>query len=251
MVDLKFLSPHTSGPDDEQALQNAIVAAETLLGEDNLDHHIGAIEVDRLNSGFFRRKPSTIPLERIYDTVSSLIAASRDQLPDQPFHTWISGDDIEWSAFKLEPQEADVYPRFEDQFTAITPVQDLWIATRCGRPFCSERFSRHREFFACLKIDGSDGQDDCEFKDREAIEGAIDAELVPASLGCTIGGGTGLQYSYIELALAQPGEALTALRRRLQAGRISRCSWVLFHDSDLCGEWVGIYDDTPPPPDGG
>jgi hypothetical protein len=247
LVDLKFLSRHTVGPDDEQALANAIVATETLVGEDNLDHHIGAIEVDRLVSGFFRRKPSTIPLDRIYDTVTSLIAAGRDQLPDQPCYAWV-GEDVNWSGFELEPQQADDYPRFEDQFTAITPVQELWIATRCGQPFCSSRFSRCGELFGCLKIDGAEGLEGSKFEDREAIENAIDAVLVPARLGCTIGGGTGLRYTYIELALAQPDEALRALRHCLQSGCVSRRSWVLFHDSDLRGEWVGAHDDTPPLP---
>jgi hypothetical protein len=57
-----------------------------------------------------------------------------------------------------------------------------------------------------------------------------------------------LRYSYVELALSKPDEAIAALRRRMQTGKLPRRSWVLFHDTDLCGEWVGICDDTPPPP---
>lgn len=248
LVDLKFLSPGASGPDDEQALNNALVATETLLGEENLDHHVGVIAVDRLKSGFFRKKPSTIPLDRLYDTVRSLISASRDQLPDRPHYAWATAEEISWYAVQMQPQEADDYPRFEDQFTAITPVQELWVATRCGRPFCSERFSRCGELFCCLKLDGAEGLEGSEFDDREAIENAINAALIPRKLGCTIGGGTGMRYSYIELALAQPDQALAALRERLQAGRLPQRSWVLFHDADLCGEWVGVYDETPAPP---
>lgn len=248
MVDLKFLSPETAGPDDNQALQNAIVATETLLGEENLDHHVGLIEVDRLKSGLFRRRPSTIPLDRLYDTVGSLITASREQLPDKPHYAWATEESIPWSTAQLEPHEADDYPRFEDQFTAVTPVQELWIATRSGRPFCSERFSRCGELFCCLKIDGMEGLEGPEWSDRGDIEDAINEVLVPTRLGCSIGGGTGLRYSYVELALAKPEEAITALRCRMPAGRLPHRSWVLFHDADLCGEWVGTYDDTPPPP---
>jgi hypothetical protein len=248
LIDLRFLAPGTSGADDDQSLQNALVAAETLLGEENLDHHIGLIEVDRLKSGLFRRKPSTIPLDRLYGTVGSLIEASRDQLPDQPHHAWATAENVTWSALKLEPEEADDYPRFADQFTAITPVQELWIATRCGRPFCSGRFSRCSELFCCLKIDGADGLEGSEFEDREAIENAVNHALVSPRLGCSLGGGTGLRYSYVELALSKPDEAIAALRRRMQTGKLPRRSWVLFHDTDLCGEWVGICDDTPPPP---
>ena len=77
---------------------------------------------------------------------------------------------------------------------------------------------------------------------------AINELLIPDRLGCQIGGGTGLVYSYVELALTDVDAALRRIRQRLRAGRMPIRTWVLFHDSDLCGEWVGIYDDAPPPP---
>jgi hypothetical protein len=71
---------------------------------------------------------------------------------------------------------------------------------------------------------------------------------VPALAGCVIGGGTGLRYSYIDLALANVYAALPLIKTRLRAGNINRRSWLLFFDATLAEEWIGIYDDSPAPP---
>jgi hypothetical protein len=76
----------------------------------------------------------------------------------------------------------------------------------------------------------------------------LDEVLKPAKLGCQIGGATGLKYSNIELALSNLKRGIRAVRKRLQKGRVPKRSWILFHDADLAAEWVGIYDDSPPPP---
>ena len=44
-VDICFCSPRTTGEDNEAALGDSFVAAETLLGEERLDKWVGAIEV--------------------------------------------------------------------------------------------------------------------------------------------------------------------------------------------------------------
>ena len=72
--------------------------------------------------------------------------------------------------------------------------------------------------------------------------------LIPARAGCVIGGGTGLRYSYIDLALADVDAAIPLITRRLRAGKIPRRTWLLFFDAPLAHEWIGIYGDTPVPP---
>ncbi len=44
--------------------------------------------------------------------------------------------------------------------------------------------------------------------------------------------------------------AIPAIRQRLRAGNVPKRSWILFFDDTLAGEWIGIYDDTLPPPTG-
>ena len=72
--------------------------------------------------------------------------------------------------------------------------------------------------------------------------------LRPDQLGCTIGGGTGLRYSYIDLALTDVPRSAEIIRRVLQEGNIPKRSWLQFFDCEWRQEWIGIWDDSPPPP---
>jgi hypothetical protein len=99
-------------------------------------------------------------------------------------------------------------------------------------------------------MDGSEGLDDGGFGDKAEIEDALDAALRPRGLGCVVGGGTGLRYSYIDLALTDLGSAVAVVREVLRAGRLTRRSWLLFYDSEWAHEWLGVWEDSPPPPRG-
>jgi hypothetical protein len=63
-----------------------------------------------------------------------------------------------------------------------------------------------------------------------------------------IGGGSGLRYAYIDLALLDVKRAVPVIRQVLSDCRAPLRSWLLFHDDDLAAEWIGIYRQTPPPP---
>jgi hypothetical protein len=99
-----------------------------------------------------------------------------------------------------------------------------------------------------LKIDGSEGLDEDGFLDRSSMEDALNEVLIPARAGCVIGGGTGAQYSYIDLALTDVESAIPLICSRLRAGKIPRRTWLLFFDGALAREWIGVYGDTPAPP---
>ncbi len=49
------------------------------------------------------------------------------------------------------------------------------------------------------------------FADKSEIEDALDAVLRPQKFGCHIGGGTGLRYSYIDLALTDVNRGVDAI----------------------------------------
>ncbi len=245
LIDLLYRSPRTSGEDDEQARNDAFVATETLLGEEVLDKWIGGIEVGPLT----KRKSSSklLPLNRLTETVDALIHGIRDQLSGLPHSEWV--DDTEWSGIELKPEEVDDYPRCDDLLVAITGNLPLWQAAHRGVGFFSGRFTRCGETFCYVKLDGSEGLEGSQFEDRASIEEALDEALKKTRAGAAIGGGTGLRYSYVDLALADLRGGIEIVRRVLQKGRIPNRSWVLFFDADLVAEWVGIYDDTPPPPE--
>jgi hypothetical protein len=241
-IDLVYQSPRFSSQVDSEALHQIFVATESLLGEDILDKWIGAMEAAAPAKG-----TRSLPLEALQDTVHALIVGITDQLPDRPCHQL--PDDLPWSLFKLHPEEDDDYPAKEDLFVGVTMMPNVLSAFLNGSRFYSSCFSRCGERFCYVKIDGSgDDAQAMRFADREEMEAALDRVLRPAQLGGVIGGGTGLRYSYIDLALTDVARGSRAVRDVLQDGRIPKRAWLLFCDCEWQGEWIGVWDDTPPPP---
>ena len=251
-VDLTYASPSLS---DSSTIQAAFIATETLLGEECLNKWIGSIDVRPMPRktglrSFFGRGVSTLQhfmaIDRLKETVGSLIDRGRDQLPSTPHFEWI--DSAEWRMWNLEPKPANDYIEQRDLFVGKSANPTQWAAAHSGGIFCSERFSRCGETFCFVKLDGSGDITDQTFADKSEIEEALNSVLKPNGLGCCIGGGTGIRYSYIDLALCNLDKGIQSVRNRLREGRISKRSWIQFFDSELASEWVGIYDDSPPPP---
>jgi hypothetical protein len=244
-VDLLFRSSHTEGDEDEEATNIAFVATESLLGERNLDHWVGAIEVADLPSR--GKAKHAIPLARLKDTFDALVGSIRDSMPPRPI-VELPHDD-QWAMIQLEPEPADDYAGQDDLIVATTRDVELWKATHANRmPFFSQRFSRCKETFVYVKIDGSSRTRGKEADERGAIEDALDDKLVADKLGIHTGGGTGICYSYIDLALTDLERGVDCVRRVLQKLKVPKRSWIQFFDADLAAEWVGVYPETPEPP---
>jgi hypothetical protein len=249
LIDLKFSGPKVD--DEDAASHEAYVLSETLLGEEVLDAWIGEIGVHSRPRGLLSRiglrsvPEGAVPLANLKDAVDAEMGRLRRELTSVSTTSQSSS----WSLLELEPKKRADYPWQFDLFVAKTPNLDLWRATRAPR-FYDERFSGTGETFCYLKLDGSQGLDEEKFADKAAIEDALDELLLPAGLGCQIGGGTGLRYSYIELALNDFERALPAIRKLLIEGNVPKRSWILFHHCERRTEWIGIYDDSPPPPEG-
>jgi len=256
-VDITFRSAAFPSAEDESATRAAFILTESLLGEEALDQWVGAIGVEPAPRPGPRllgeeqppaEEGELLALDGVQPAFAARVAAIQEGLPGTPWYE-VDTENHPWSSFEVEAeeQEQDDWPGRSDLIAGITPFVELAQAIFDGS-FRSKRFSRFGETFCYLKFDGIDGLDPAHFADRGELERAIDEVLMPARLGRTIGGGTGQRYSYVELALADVERVLPLLRARLQAGKVPRRSWLLFHDCELAEEWVGLYDDTPPPP---
>jgi hypothetical protein len=254
-VQLTFCLPECEGPLDAKARSAAFVAAEALLGEERLDQWIGEIHVAPLpRRGLLaalrrdaRLDPRDLaPLDELKPRVDALVAELVSKLPEAPSFRFLQ--DCPWSSYTLEPVESEDYPDRADLLVAVTGRKDVFEAVHGGGLFNSECFSRHGETFCYLKIDGAEGLEDSRFADRAAIEDALNAALVPAQAGCVIGGGTGLRYSYVDLALVNLAAGRQAVRDVLLEGGIPRRTWLLFFDTALSREWAGVHDGAEPPP---
>jgi hypothetical protein len=238
-IDLVFVAEGYS-ENDQQALNDVFIAAETLLGEEVLDKCIGAIEVDARPT---KRRDDISQIEDLKTRLDVLIEQVRSGLP---YHRL--SEEQQWTLFKLKPDEQDDYPHQWDMFAGKAMILEMWQNAHSNQPFDSIRFSKNGEIFCYVKIDGTESLDEEKFADKGEIEDALDDALRDAEIGCFIGGGTGLKYSYLDLALTDLERGASIEKRVLREGEIPKRSWILFFDTDLHARWIGIWDDTLPPP---
>lgn len=241
LIDLRFFFP-TPNIDERLAVAFALESAESMLGEETLARWLGDIDVRAQSADL---EPS-IGLDELPAAVGRLIEQAEAELPDRPWHQIRRRSG--WIAVEGDPDEADDYPDQCDLVAGTTALPAMWQNARSSTRFDSGRFSRFGERFCYLKTDGAAGWEYARFTDREEIEAAIDAPLRRAELGSVVGGGTGLRYSYIELALADVDHAWQEIGVVLSEGRLPKRTWLLYHDAELSAQWRGLYDDTPGPP---
>lgn len=221
----------------QRIVEAANIALEILLGEALLDTWCDDIEISS-------REATAVPIENVVAQTRKAIATLREQTPPRPLHEFAA--DAEWSILKLEPKAADDYALQSDLLVGKTMYLPMWRAAQ-SRTFFSERYSRFGETFCFLKLDGTEALKEG-FEDKVAIEDALEGAFAGTGLGAVIGGGTGLRYSYIDLALTDVERAVPILRETLQRGQITRRCWLQFFDDTLAAEWVGMWPDSPPPP---
>jgi hypothetical protein len=170
-----------------------------------------------------------------------------EMVGDRPWHLREKDDQL-YQMFRMQPEKRTDYPGRADLLVGYTAVPDLWQRFHAAEVVRSGEFSICGEIFCYLKIDGINGLEGSVFKDKSQIEDTLDEALRSFNVGCVVGGGTGLRYSYVDFALTDFSMAFGIIRKVLRAGNIPNRSWILFFDSDKAQRWIGVWDDTLPPP---
>ena len=238
-VTLKFHMPDTN--DRELAARQAAIAAETLMGEEAFARWVGRIEVVDQDA-----RESWVPLDQLKQIVFSEVAGIEASLYATPLVQNV--DRLEWSLWRLSPPEQDEYPRQQDLIMGSSALDSMSACAQLGQNFDSRRYSRCGETFCYLKFDGEGRKIAARMDERKAVEKAVTGALIEAGVGVVVCTGTGKKYSYLDLALTDVCAALPIIHEHMQACAVANRSWLLFHDAHLADEWVGIYEDTPPPP---
>jgi hypothetical protein len=195
-----------------------------------------------------RTEERTFELSSLAETVGAAVEGVIAGLPERALWKERRESEEGWTMFELEPELAHDYASQDDLAIATTLAPEMLKCFLRGQPFSSLRFSRHGERFAYLKLDGEGAESEARLSSRRELEDRLVDGLCAAGLGTVVGNGLGVRYEYVDLALANLDDAIDRVRTVARDAEVSPRSWLLFCDSDLGAEWLGIWDETPPPP---
>lgn len=235
---------------DERALAAAERAAEVLLGERVTDDWVGRIDAEPLPRGgalrvVQRDAAPRFPLAELPQAVARAVEGLARELPDL---AGLTAPREGWVLFESEPEACSEYAAQDDVALASGALPEMLKCFLEGAPFSSKRFVRGGARVVYLKTDAGGASFEDRVARRAKLEDDLATSLSARRLGAVVGNGLGLRYAYVDLALAPEPAALSVVCEVARSAGVSRRSWLLFCDSDLADEWVGVWPDTPPPP---
>jgi hypothetical protein len=237
-VDLSVTAATSATEQDlDCAWSQAIMICTTLLGEEITDRWLGYADI----------VPSQTPgppLGTLKTQFESVVATCLRARQPRPYREIVG--ESEWSLVRIKPDPDREITRRSDLFVYSTMDLEFMETILRRIPFYSDRFSSDGERFCYLMLDGKDATME-RFEDKAQIEEALETALAPQQLGAVMGSGTGTRYSYIDLAVTDVEKASDTVIEVMRQGAIVKNAWILFHDDEWHDEWIGIYDDTPPP----
>jgi hypothetical protein len=248
-------SHHFTGSEDARGLGASQLLLSLLLGDRAFDTWIGSISIlpgprpSKLKVlGETQGEPERfVPLADLVPAFDAGIAGIDAGLSEEPYHRYC--ERAEWTLLDVEPESGhDDYVAQDDLAFCSTMLPEMLKCFLQGDLFASRRFSKHGEVFAYLKYQSSFAEGEARLSERQALEDLLNRALVPGALGCVVGGGLGIRYSYVDFALHRLDLAIPLIRRVLKEQASFRVAWILFCDSSLRDEWVAIDDGMPPPP---
>lgn len=254
LIDVIVYSSAFPSAIDGSALDAANMAVRLLVGDRYFDEWIEAVDIVpiprasslRVLSAAGANEPERFALAELHAAITRAIAGVRASLASEPYHLFC--ERAEWTLLELAPVSSDDYSAQDDLLSCATMLPEMMKCYLDGARFASCRFSNHDECFAYVKIDMAAVDPKERLQRRIDLEEALNFALVPGRVGCVVSAGLGLRYVYVGLALQQLEAGIDITRRAVQRLKFDRRAWVLFCDSVWRHEWVGAYDDSPPPP---
>lgn len=222
-----------------------------LVGEESFERWVGSVlatptvrggPLTVLNPSAEDR--SALPIEMLLDTVRAAIAGLKAGLLSSPLSRAADADD--WFAFELSPEPAADYAGQDDLLFCSTRTPELKKCFLRGEPFFSGRFTASGALFAYLKYETLKSSPEARLAERGRFEALLTRILAECD-GGVMGFGLGVRYGYIDLALTEPDWVQQRLLPELRALEISKRAWILFCDSELQGEHLPVYPDSPAP----
>lgn len=252
LLDVVLSLPGGRGDDAELSAARTLV--ELVLGEALSADWLGELTVVPAPRGgaltvvqpLERDSGSFFPLAELKPAFDAAIGGLLLGLPEVPLCEL--GGEQRWTLLELEAERAPDYPAQDDAVLASTFMPEMLKCFLSGSSFSSCRFSRHGELFAYLKFRQKPRDLRAGLAARRVLEDALDAALVTERAGRVVGSGLGVMYAYVDVALSDPARGVSALRSVGNRVGLPEHSWVLFCDTALEDEWVGLRPGGPLPP---
>lgn len=247
LLDVVINLPGGSGSEGE--LDDAESLVWELLGERRAEAWVGDVKVAPAPRGgplrvLANASESGFPLGELPAALDAAVAGLYAGFAEQPH--WARSDSGAWTLFELTPEPASDWADEDDLVMASTCVPELLKSRLSKQPFSSQRFSRHGELFFHLKYE-DEGSPDERLAARRALEDTLDNALASGKVGRVVGGGLGLRYSYVLLALDAFERSLELTAHICRRAKLPLRSWLLPLDSDLACEWYAVWPHSPAP----
>ncbi len=250
LIDVVLHVPAGSGSAEENSAAEELVWA--LLGERRADDWIGSVQAVAAPRGGplqvigGTEQAQLFALAELPGAVEAAVRGLYAGFVAEPF--WKRQLEAEWTLFELEPDPTQSPESGQaDLVLASTCVPELLHCALTNAPFSSSRFTRTDELFFYLKYRAS-GISDERLAARSKLEDVLDQVLVAGHAGRVVGGGMGLRYDYVYLALSDAERGLAAVVGFGRDARLPAASWLLPFDTDLGDEWLEIWPNTGAPP---
>ncbi|QQR57526.1 MAG: hypothetical protein IPG59_21520 [Candidatus Melainabacteria bacterium] len=259
-IDLSYYSSTFTG-DLRKDLMLTLKLTSVILGEEMFESWINEAEALKPASGPAQMLNSLIGKSNLVaHDISNLLEQCQkikteiiDSLPDKCQSEIVISPAVDEDAplfmFNRDHDEENVPEARKSRRNFYLASQKLLIGLLAGIYFHSHCHSKMGEKFCYIETDlffTDDGNLD--FDTRDEFMKKIDVVLRENNLGCVVGYGSGNEKFYFDLALTDIEKTIPLLRKMAEKFKLPLDSWLLFYDSNLRDEWVGLYKDTKSPP---
>ncbi len=249
LLDVVVYVPGGLGDAREQAAAEELTWL--LLGGELFERWVGKVSVTPtvrggpltvLNANSEER--NALPVSELRATVRAAIEGLQRGLVEAA--QTAAATEADWVLFELEPEPAADYTAQDDLVISSTRLPELKKSFLRGEPFFSGRFSVQGELFAYLKYESRTRESEARLSERAALEAELTRSF-GAGRAAIFGTGLGLRYSYLDFALRDPSAVEELILPAARALNGMTRGWLLFCDTELEREWVGVHADTPEP----
>lgn len=231
MIEVIITSPDFKTEEDKESQELATNILKLTLGQETFDKWVGSIFLEKKDV----KTPVNAGAAELVKQVTEAKAAIANSLPAK--HYW-----------QIDKGRFDKFALLRKEEIEKTPlakgVINFYKATSY-KPFYSQRYSKTGETFCFLVF--YDIKDDPKL-DLQPILDDFNDSLEENKCGCALGSDyVAGDFWSIQLILSDVQKALPALQAVATKHKLSKNSWIFFHDAILQDEYIGLYKDSPVP----